>query len=216
MRANEIHRGLALKFDDELYAVVETSTTKPGKGGSFVRAKLKSLKTGMISERRLRSDETVEDVFLERRKAQYLYKDATGFVFMDQETYEQYRVGGRLTCARGGWTAVGEYVRARDGTLDRWGWYAQLSCKLTLRGFGAGENYVTSIEPVARYNELVVDLPHSAGDPLTWDRRTLTLGALVQVAKGTMVKVEYNFNGEETGAGSVDNDELLVQLEVKF
>lgn len=90
MRANEIHRGLALKFDNELYAVVDTSTTKPGKGGAFVRAKLKNLKTGAVSERRLRVDENVEDVFLERRKMQYLYKEGTGFVFMDLETYEQH------------------------------------------------------------------------------------------------------------------------------
>lgn len=96
MRANEIHRGLALRFDNELYAVVDTSTMKPGKGGAFVRAKLKSLKTGAVSERRLRSDETVEDVFLDRRKVQYLYKEGSGFVFMDLETYEQYTIDGQL------------------------------------------------------------------------------------------------------------------------
>lgn len=96
MRANDINRGQALKFDGELYAVVETSTTKPGKGGSFVRAKLKNLKTGLVSERRLRSDENVEDAFLEKRPMQYLYQDHTGYVFMDLDTYEQFTINEDL------------------------------------------------------------------------------------------------------------------------
>ena len=62
---------------------------KPGKGGAFVRTKLKNVRTGRTLDKTFRADEPVEVAILEKREMQYLYRDETGFVFMDTQTYDQ-------------------------------------------------------------------------------------------------------------------------------
>jgi len=87
---NDIHKGVVLKLDGQLFLVTEFQHVNPGKGGAFVRTKLKNLTTNLVLEKTFRSSEKFEDVQIERRKVQFLY-DADGFfTFMDNETYEQY------------------------------------------------------------------------------------------------------------------------------
>jgi len=82
-----------VKLDGELFQVVDTSLQKMGRGGAIVTAKVKSLKTGSVFEKKFRSNEKVEDVFLEKKELEYLYQDGPHYVFMDTETYEQYHFG---------------------------------------------------------------------------------------------------------------------------
>jgi len=89
MKANDIKPGMALMLDNQLYVVTNAEHVKPGKGPAYVQTKLKSVATGNVSEKRLRSAEEVEQAMLDRRAMQYLYADGTGHVFMDNETFEQ-------------------------------------------------------------------------------------------------------------------------------
>lgn len=106
----------------------------------------------------------------------------------------------------------GKYIRARDGALDRYGWFAQVSCKIGLDR----RKLFTAVSPLIRHGHLNVDLPHVPSDPLTWDRDMTTLALLIEVTRNVILKAEYYLNGETTGRDDVNNDEFLLQLEVKF
>ena len=86
---NDFKRGTTIKLDGELFSVVEFQHVKPGKGGAFVRTKLKNVKKGTVVDKTFRGAEKVEDVRLERRPMQYLYDEGDCLVFMDTESYEQ-------------------------------------------------------------------------------------------------------------------------------
>ncbi|GAB4131342.1 MAG: elongation factor P [Ignavibacteriales bacterium] len=89
---SDLRNGLIIKFKNDLYSVIEFQHVKPGKGGAFVRTKLKNLKNGRVLDNTFRSGEGIEPVRVERRKYQYLYRDSDSFVLMDNETYEQINV----------------------------------------------------------------------------------------------------------------------------
>jgi len=76
-------------MDGKLYFVIEFLHVKPGKGNTIMRVKLKDVVSGAVIERRFNIGEKLEDVRVERRQYQYLYKDNEDFIFMNQETYEQ-------------------------------------------------------------------------------------------------------------------------------
>jgi elongation factor P len=89
---NDLKNGMTLNIDGNLMNVVDFQHVKPGKGGAFVRTKLKNVRTGRVLDRTFRADEPVEVAHLEKRQMQFLYRDETGFHFMDTETYEQLAV----------------------------------------------------------------------------------------------------------------------------
>ena len=86
---SDIRNGLAMEFEGQLFYVVEFQHVKPGKGGAFVRTKLKNVKTGAVIERTFRSGESVNEVRLEKYTMQFLYADGGMFHLMDSKTYEQ-------------------------------------------------------------------------------------------------------------------------------
>jgi elongation factor P len=77
---------------DGLFTVVEFQHVKPGKGGAFVRTKLKNVRTGAVIERTYRADEKLEQAIIDKREMQYLYRDGDQYVFMDNTTYDQTHV----------------------------------------------------------------------------------------------------------------------------
>lgn len=85
----DFRNGLCLEFNNDLYTIVEFQHVKPGKGAAFVRTKLKSLTTGKVIENTFNSGVKVTTARVERRPHQYLYKDDTGFHFMDMNSFEQ-------------------------------------------------------------------------------------------------------------------------------
>jgi elongation factor P len=86
--SNDFYNGMVIRKDGKLYSIIEFLHVKPGKGGAFVRSKLKEVKSGRVLEITWRAGEKVDDVRLERRKAQFLYKDDQ-FHFMKLDDYDQ-------------------------------------------------------------------------------------------------------------------------------
>ncbi|MDP8234507.1 MAG: elongation factor P [Candidatus Saelkia tenebricola] len=86
---NQIKPGMVIKLENRLLAVVSYTHTKPGKGGAFLRLKLKDISTGQTMERTISTDDKVDNAYMEEKKLTYLYRDGSGFHFMDDETYEQ-------------------------------------------------------------------------------------------------------------------------------
>ncbi len=86
---NQFRRGMKIEMDSEPYIIVEFQHVKPGKGGAFVRTKLKSLISGNVLDKTFRSGEKVENPDFEETTMQFLYSDDNGFHFMDTGTYEQ-------------------------------------------------------------------------------------------------------------------------------
>jgi elongation factor P len=86
--SNDFYNGMVLRRDGRLCVIVEFLHVKPGKGGAFVRSKLKDVKTGRVLDVTWRAGEKVEDVRLERLKAQFLYRDEF-YHFMKLDNYEQ-------------------------------------------------------------------------------------------------------------------------------
>lgn len=89
---NEFKNGLTIEYNNDLWRIVEFQHVKPGKGGAFVRSKLKSLRTGAVQEYTFRSTAKVETADIQTRQMQYLYNDGSSYVFMDTATYEQLEV----------------------------------------------------------------------------------------------------------------------------
>jgi elongation factor P len=89
---NELKNGMVLDLDEGLMSVVEFQHFKPGKGGAFVRTKLKNYRTGAVIERTFRADEKVRSAHIDKRDMQFLYRESNTFVFMDTETYDQLEV----------------------------------------------------------------------------------------------------------------------------
>ena len=89
MRASEMKKGQTVKFDGKLYAIVDYQHVKLGKGGAVYQTKLKSLADGSIQSIRLRSEQIIEEAFLDKRTYEYLYSSGTEHVLMDTTTYDQ-------------------------------------------------------------------------------------------------------------------------------
>ena len=89
---NDLRNGMTLDLGEGLFAVVEFQHVKPGKGGAFVRTKLKNVRTGAVIERTFRAGEHVEQAIVDKREMQFLYRDGDDYVFMDTATYDQLPV----------------------------------------------------------------------------------------------------------------------------
>src|ERR671935_494697 len=87
---SQVRKGMVIVGDDgQLYTVVERDLNTPGNWRAILQLKLKNLKTGSITVNRVRPQDKVEQAYLDRREMQYLYQEATGYVFMDTETFDQ-------------------------------------------------------------------------------------------------------------------------------
>jgi elongation factor P len=89
---NDLKNGITLNLDGQLWTVVEFQHVKPGKGGAFVRTKLKNIGSGKVVDRTFNAGVKVDVATVDRREMQYLYREGADFVFMDTEDYDQPRV----------------------------------------------------------------------------------------------------------------------------
>jgi elongation factor P len=89
---NDIKNGTVLKLEGQLWNVIEFQHVKPGKGGAFVRTKLKNVRSGAVLERTYRADEKLEQAIIDKREMQYLYRDGDSYVFMDNVSYDQMNI----------------------------------------------------------------------------------------------------------------------------
>jgi elongation factor P len=121
---NDLKNGMSLDLPQVgLCTVVEFQHVKPGKGGAFVRTKLKRVAGGAVMERTFRADEKVPLAVIDKREMQYLYREGDALVFMDNETYDQLHVqtselGGSVSYLKEGDTAVLQMYQERVVGVD--------------------------------------------------------------------------------------------------
>ncbi len=85
---NDLKNGITLQIDNNLFTVIDFQHVKPGKGGAFVRTKLRNLRTGSVLEKTFNAGIRVEQAILDKNDMQFLYKDGDDFVFMDTVTFD--------------------------------------------------------------------------------------------------------------------------------
>lgn len=121
----DIKNGMVIKYNDDLYSIIEFLHVKPGKGPAFVRTKLRSLTSGKVIDNTFNSGVAIYPVRVERRKFQFIYKDEFGFNFMDNESFEQILLGENL-CVMADLMKEGQEVEILINTEND----AALSCEL--------------------------------------------------------------------------------------
>jgi elongation factor P len=171
---NDFKTGMTLDLDGVLWNVVDFQHVKPGKGGAFVRSKLKNVLTGQVVDRTFNAGVKVDVATVDKREMTYLYQDGSDYVFMDVDTYDQVHVPA---------SAVGE---AKDYLLE--------NANATVAMHDSSVLYVelpASVELTITYTE-----PGMQGDRSTGGTKPATLetGATVQVplfvVQGEKVKVD--------------------------
>jgi len=105
---NDLKNGLVLNLDGQLWTVIEFQHVKPGKGGAFVRTKLKNVLSGKVLDRTFNAGVKVETATVDKSDMQYLYRDGTDFVFMDKDTYDQLNVAEATVGTAGNFLLEGQ------------------------------------------------------------------------------------------------------------
>ena len=119
---NDLKNGMTLELDGALFQVVEFQHVKPGKGGAFVRTKLRNVKTGGVVERTFNAGVKVGLAIVERKDMQFLYRDDRAFTFMDLASYEQLPVPVEVVGEAAGYLSEGSTARSPStrGCRSRW------------------------------------------------------------------------------------------------
>lgn len=129
------------------------------------------------------------------------------------DTHDQYRAGVNVEYEIDHFSFVSQYIDAKDGQLERYAWFVQPSYKFELP---FGWKYANDHRLLFRYGKLVVDSPKTFDKPVSWDRKELTFAVITDITKNFRLKTEYTIDEEKTGAGDVDNNEFVAQLEYEF
>ncbi len=171
---SQIKKGMVIKVDGELYVVTWCQNHKPGKGGAVMRSKLKHVTKNTVMERTFRGGDSIEEADVINKSAQLLYRDGDDYVFMDNESYEQYNVPSEIV------GDAGKYLKE------------ETVCDLKIY-----ENQIIVVEP-PMFVELVITEtdPGVRGDTVSGGSKPATLetGAVVQVPlfvnQGEKIKVD--------------------------
>ena len=174
---NDLKNGMALNLPDGLVTVVEFQHVKPGKGGAFVRTKLKNFRSGAVVEKTFRADEKVPLAVIDKREMQYLYRDASAYVFMDTANYDQVPVdagdlGASVRYLKEGDTAV---LPTYDGRVIGIELSAAVELTVTETEPGVqGDRVSGARKPATLETGLVVQVPLfvEAGERVKVDTRT--------------------------------------------
>lgn len=121
LSTTDFKRGLKIEMEGTPYEIIEFQHVKPGKGGAFVRTKLRNILNGRVVENTFRSGEKVDKPDLETRVMQYLYREGENYVFMDLTTYDQMSVTAAQTGGKGGYLKDGQEAKVllyRGNALD--------------------------------------------------------------------------------------------------
>ncbi len=92
IKVTEARRGMVVRIDGELLQIMKYTHTTPGKGQAINHLQFRNLRTGRQKEVRMNTGDSLENVFLDHKECQYLYKDGSGYVFMDNENYDQFHL----------------------------------------------------------------------------------------------------------------------------
>ncbi len=96
IQATRLRKGMLIKAGQDLFRVLELQHVTPGNLRGFVRVKFRNIRTGSLSDQKLRSEDSIERATLDEREMQYLYRDGESFHFMDTETYEQLHIDAEV------------------------------------------------------------------------------------------------------------------------
>jgi len=94
--ATNVRRGMVIEYDGDRWLVLDSQHVAKGNKRSYMQCKLRNLASGASVNKRLRSADTVEEIFVDKRASEYLYRDASGWIFMDTESYEQFHLDEEL------------------------------------------------------------------------------------------------------------------------
>ena len=158
---NQFRNGAAIRVDGKRFTILYFQHVKPGKGGAFVRTRLRNLDTGAVIEKTFRAGEKVEGVRTESRPMQFLYRDGDLFYFMDSETYEQIAIPAEILGESAGYIVPSGEVKVLSA-----------------------DGEVVSVEPPAHVDLEVAETdPGLKGDTATGGSKPATLetGLVVQV-----------------------------------
>jgi elongation factor P len=175
--SNDLKNGMGLKLPEGLFTVVEFQHVKPGKGGAFVRTKLRNVRTGAVLERTYRGAENLEQAVIDKRDMQFLYRDGADYVFMDQSTYDQLTVtretlGDAAEYLREGGDAI---VQLYDGDVVGVDLPASVELKVTETEPGIqGDRVSGARKPATLETGLIVQVPLfvNPGESIKVDTRT--------------------------------------------
>ncbi|NNE70694.1 MAG: elongation factor P [Rhodothermales bacterium] len=182
---SDFRNGLTLIWNGDLWSIIEFMHVKPGKGGAFVRSKLKNVKSGKIVDNTFRAGEKVETARIERRTYQYLYEDDLGLHFMNLETYEQISLPAESIQGR-------EFIK-EGGTLEIL-FHAETEKPLTTEIPNSVELVVTQTDPGLK------------GDTATGATKPATLES------GAVVNVPLFINEGDTIKVSTDKGDYVTRV----
>jgi len=174
---SDFRPGLVIKYNNDLWTVVEFQHVNPGNWRAFVRTKLKNLKSGKIIENRFRAGESIEIVRIERKEYQFLYREGLNFVFMDKENYEQLSVEGKAVGSGSQFLKEGESVdilfNGTDVTAIEMPITVELKVIETVPGV-RGDTATAGTKPAEVETGATVNVPLfvNEGDVLKIDTRT--------------------------------------------
>jgi elongation factor P len=174
---NDLKNGMTLDLDGTLFQVIEFQHVKPGKGGAFVRTKLRNVKNGAVVERTFNAGVKVGLAIVERKAMQYLYADGTDAVFMDLETYEQVHVPSEIMGHAGSYLSEGgeAQIAMHDGVPIAIDLPASLALTVTKTDPGAkGDTRTGALKPATLETGVVVNVPLfvEEGERIKVDTRT--------------------------------------------
>jgi elongation factor P len=174
---NDLKRGMTLDLDGTLYQIIEFQHVKPGKGGAFVRTKLRNVKTGAVVERTFNAGVDVGLAIVERREMQYLYRDGNDFVLMDTGSYDQHQVPADVVGDAANYLTEGEtaVVQVHDGNAIGVELPASVVLKVTQTDPGVrGDRVSGALKPATLETGMVVQVPLfvEEGDQVKVDTRS--------------------------------------------
>ena len=173
---NNFKNGMAILYDGKMWTIVEFQHVKPGKGGAFVRTKLKEIKSGRVVDVTFRAGEKVEDIRTETKHLQYLYNDGAAFHFMDNSTYEQLELSADVVGEGARWLKENDDVEILYAGGEMIGieppMFVELEVTETDPGF-KGDTVQGGTKPATLETGAVVQVPMfvETGDKLKIDTR---------------------------------------------
>ncbi len=183
---NDLKNGMTLDLDGTLFQVIEFQHVKPGKGGAFVRTKLRNVKTGAVIERTFNAGVKIAQAIVERKQMQFLYADGTDAVFMDLATYDQVHVPESIVGDTDRFLAEGAeaQVALHDGVPIALDLPASVILSITETDPGVkGDTRTGALKPATLETGTVVQVPLfvEAGEKIKVDTRS---GDYIERVKG--------------------------------
>jgi elongation factor P len=167
---------MAINYDGKIWVVVEFQHVKPGKGGAFVRTKLKEIKSGRVVDITFRAGEKLDDVRMETKNLQYLYSDGESYHFMDTDTYEQFELSSDFVGKAAKWLKENDSASVLIAGGDMMGveppMFVELEVTETDPGF-KGDTVQGGTKPATLETGAVVQVPMfiNVGEKIRVDTR---------------------------------------------